>query len=79
MHDRFAHPRWVDGVSLSESQITPGIDERQNVLFARRPIEDRIPADHPLRAPRKPIDPTLVELSPRFQAATRTTTRLPSR
>jgi transposase len=30
-------------------------------------IEERIPADHPLRAMRRLVDPVLVELSPRFQ------------
>lgn len=44
-----------------------GPDERQAILFSYRSIEDRIPADHPLRAMRRMIDPLLVELSPRFQ------------
>jgi transposase len=44
-----------------------GPDERQAILFSCRSIEDRIPADHPLRAMRKLVDPVLVELSPRFQ------------
>ncbi|MGH9651407.1 MAG: IS5 family transposase, partial [Terriglobales bacterium] len=45
-----------------------GPDERQAILFSYRSIEDRIPADHPLRAMRRLVDPLLVELSPRFQA-----------
>lgn len=45
-----------------------GADERQAILFSMRSIEDRIPADHPLRALRQLVDPLLVELSPRFQA-----------
>lgn len=45
-----------------------GADERQAVLFSYRSIEGRVPADHPLRAMRRLIDPLLVELSPRFQA-----------
>ncbi|MGH8512149.1 MAG: IS5 family transposase [Gammaproteobacteria bacterium] len=45
-----------------------GPDERQAILFSYRSIEDRIPADHPLRAMRSLVDPLLVELSPRFQA-----------
>jgi transposase len=45
-----------------------GPDERQAILFSYRSIEDRIPADHPLRAMRRMVDPLLVELSPRFQA-----------
>ncbi len=44
-----------------------GPDERQTILFSYRSIEDRIPADHPLRAIRRLLDPLLVELSPRFQ------------
>src|ERR671919_2992695 len=44
-----------------------GPDERQAVLFSYRSIEDRIPADHPLRAMRRLVDPLLVQLSPRFQ------------
>jgi len=45
-----------------------GADERQAVLFSYRSMEDRVPADHPLRAMRRLVDPLLVELSPRFQA-----------
>ena len=45
-----------------------GPDERQAIRFSYRSIEDRIPADHPLRAMRRLVDPLLVELSPRFQA-----------
>jgi transposase len=44
-----------------------GSDERQAILFSVRSIEDRIPADHPLRALRGLVDPLLVALSPRFQ------------
>src|SRR6266498_1421009 len=44
-----------------------GPDERQAILFSYRSIEDRIPADHPLRALRRLVDPLLVQLSPRFQ------------
>lgn len=43
-----------------------GADERQAILFSYRSIEDRIPADHPLRAMRRLVNPLLVELSPRF-------------
>jgi transposase len=45
-----------------------GSDEHQPVLFSYRHIEDRIPADHPLRALRRLVDPILVALSPRFDA-----------
>ena len=45
-----------------------GPDERQAILFSYRSIEDRIPADHPLRVMRRLVDPLLVALSPQFQA-----------
>ena len=45
-----------------------GSDEQEPVLFSYRHIEDRIPADHPLRALRRLVDPILVALSPRFDA-----------
>jgi transposase len=45
-----------------------GPDEQQPVLFSYRHIEDRIPADHPLRALRRLVDPILGALSPRFDA-----------
>jgi transposase len=45
-----------------------GSDERQAILFSYRSIEDRIPADHPLRAMRRLVDPLLGALSPQFQA-----------
>ena len=44
-----------------------GPDERQAILFSYRSIEDRIPADHPLRTLRRLVDPVLAALSPRFQ------------
>src|SRR5574342_248757 len=44
-----------------------GPDERQAILFSYRSIEDRLPAEHPLRAMRQLGDPLLVKLSPRFQ------------
>ena len=52
---------------FSESVSMRGPDERQGILFSCRSVEDRIPADHPLRAMRQLVDPLLVELSPRFQ------------
>lgn len=54
--------------TFSESVGMRGPDERQGILFSCRSVEDRIPADHPLRAMRRLVDPLLVELSPRFQA-----------
>ena len=55
------------GATSTASPTMRGPDERQAILFSMRSIEDRIPADHPLRAMRRLVDPLLVELSPRFQ------------
>ena len=43
-----------------------GKPQRQETMFSYVSIEDRIPADHPLRAMRRMVDPMLAELSPRF-------------
>ncbi len=44
-------------------------DERvQGMMFATVVLEDRIPADHPLRAIRRLVDPILRDLSPQFEA-----------
>lgn len=45
-----------------------GPDHPQTLLFSVRSVEDRIPADHPLRAMQALVNPILAELSPRFQA-----------
>jgi transposase len=45
-----------------------GPDHPQTALFSYVSIEDRIPADHPLRAIQALVNPILAELSPRFQA-----------
>ena len=45
-----------------------GTEQHQGVMFSYVSIEDRIPADHPLRAMRAMVDPLLRELSPRFEA-----------
>jgi transposase len=44
-----------------------GPDHPQTALFSYRSIEDRIPADHPLRAIQALVNPILSALSPRFQ------------
>src|SRR5574340_855756 len=49
-------------------QTMRGIDRQQAVLFSYRSIEERIPADHPLRAMRALVEPILAALSPRFEA-----------
>ncbi|MCA2990015.1 MAG: IS5/IS1182 family transposase, partial [Gemmatimonas sp.] len=44
-------------------------DERvQGMMFATVVLEDRVPADHPLRAIRQLVDPILRDLSPQFEA-----------
>jgi transposase len=45
-----------------------GPDHPQTALFSFLSVEDRIPADHPLRAIQALVNPILGELSPRFQA-----------
>ena len=62
MRDVYRVATFVESVSMR------GPDERQEILFSYRSVEDRIPLDHPLRAMRQLVDPVLVDLSPRFQA-----------
>jgi transposase len=45
-----------------------GTDQPQTVLFSFVSIEDRIPADHPLRTMQALVNPILTGLSPRFDA-----------
>ena len=45
-----------------------GPDHPQTAMFSYVSIEDRIPADHPLRTIQALVNPILAELSPRFQA-----------
>ena len=45
-----------------------GDDTQPVALFSYVQLEDRIPADHPLRLVRALVDPMLVALSPRFEA-----------
>lgn len=44
-----------------------GADEPQTTLFSILSIEDRIPADHPLRAMLALVNPVLAALGPRFE------------
>ncbi|HVS60276.1 MAG TPA: IS5 family transposase [Gemmatimonadaceae bacterium] len=44
-----------------------GDDQPQTALFSYVSIEDRIPADHPLRTIQTLVNPILAALSPRFQ------------
>jgi len=45
-----------------------GAERGQAVLFSYVALEERIPADHPLRALKALVEPVLAELSPRFDA-----------
>ena len=45
-----------------------GDEEQQGAMWSYVSAEDRIPADHPLRAVRKLTDPVLRELSPLFES-----------
>jgi transposase len=45
-----------------------GIERQQEQLFSYLSIEERIPADHPMRAMQALVEPVLRELSPRFAA-----------
>ena len=43
-----------------------GVERKQTIMFSVVSLEDRIPADHPLRAMRTMVDRALVALSPTF-------------
>ena len=45
-----------------------GADDLQTTLFSDVSVEDRTPADHPLRKIHALVNPILVTLSPRFEA-----------
>src|SRR5678815_4609606 len=45
-----------------------GSDQPQTTMFSVISIEDRIPADHPLRAMLALVNPVIAALSPRFEA-----------
>ena len=45
-----------------------GADEPQTTLFSYVSVEDRIPADHPLRTIHALVNPILTALSPKFEA-----------
>ena len=43
-----------------------GPESSQRTMFSYVDLEDRVPADHPLRAIRALVEPVLVELAPRW-------------
>ena len=43
-----------------------GEDEKQQDMFSYVSLEQRVPADHPLRTVREMVDQILKEMSPRF-------------
>jgi len=48
------------------SAVMRGADERSGSMFSYVSLEERVPADHPLRAIRRITDRALEQLSPRF-------------
>jgi transposase len=53
-------------VTLRKEARMRGDDERQASVWSYVPLEQRVPADHPLRAMRAMVDEVLTELSPQF-------------
>src|SRR5712691_1334909 len=54
-------------VTLREDSRMRGDDEQQASVWSYIPLEQRVPADHPLRPLRAMVDGVLVELSPQFE------------
>ena len=54
------------GVTPQRAYPMRGDDQPQTTLFSFISIEDRIPADHPLRTIQALVNPILTALSPRF-------------
>src|SRR5678809_1459277 len=54
-------------VTLREEVRMRGDDERQAAVWSYIPLEQRVPADHPLRPMRAMVDAVLTELSPQFE------------
>jgi transposase len=52
----------------SQECVMRGAEVGQQVLFSYVAIDARIPADHPLRAMKRLLEPVLAELGPRFAA-----------
>jgi transposase len=52
----------------SKEHSMRGDRREEDQLFSYVPLEDRVPAEHPLRVIRQFVDPILAELSPRFDA-----------
>src|SRR5258706_3182551 len=53
-------------VTLLEEARMRGDDEQQASVWSYIPLEQRVPADHPLRPMRAMVDAVLTELSPQF-------------
>ena len=59
-------PSYYDAPSHEGSSQMRGADEQPGSMFSYVSLEDRVPADHPLRAIRRITDRALERLSPRF-------------
>jgi transposase len=59
-------PTYYDAPSFEGSRPMRGADEQPGSMFSYVSLEERVPADHPLRAIRRITDGALERLSPRF-------------
>ena len=57
---------YYDAPTHEGSDLMRGADERTGAMFSYVSLEERVPADHPLRAVRRITDRALERLSPRF-------------
>src|SRR5262249_25303657 len=61
------HESWTTmRVALLEEARMRGDEDGQADVWSYIPLEQRVPADHPLRPMRAMVDAILVELSPQF-------------
>jgi transposase len=57
---------YYDAPAKEGSELMRGADEQSGSMFSYVTLEERVPADHPLRAIRRITDRALERLSPRF-------------
>ena len=61
-------PSYYHAPTYEGSRLMRGADEQPRSMFSYVSLEERVPADHPLRAIRRITDRALEPLSPRFGA-----------